>query len=150
MVFVQQVKYHPVPWLRWPHVSWHQVFRLPEVITMGSWIHDGFAVNILPWTFAVNISWVLLIRLTQKVQTVRNLALKQPRGGPFGRSISAESQYPGHTKINWRSASFDSARLGAVYLNNVTCSLWMDGSPTFGNFRLWKHVRSPFFNFPQQ
>ena len=22
---------------------------------MGSWIHNGFAVNILPWTFALNI-----------------------------------------------------------------------------------------------
>ena len=26
-----------------------------RVFTMGSWIHDGFAVNILPWTFAVSI-----------------------------------------------------------------------------------------------
>ena len=23
-------KYHPVPWLRWHNVSWHQVFRRPE------------------------------------------------------------------------------------------------------------------------
>ena len=26
----QLAKYHPVPWLRWHNVSWHQVFRLPE------------------------------------------------------------------------------------------------------------------------
>ena len=26
----QLTKYHPVPWLRWHNVSWHQVFRLPE------------------------------------------------------------------------------------------------------------------------
>ena len=32
----QLAKYHPMPWLRWPNVSWHQVFRLPEGI------HDGF------------------------------------------------------------------------------------------------------------
>ena len=51
----QLAKYHPVPWLRWYNVSWHQVFRLPEGVhdgfldsrygpefTMGSWIHDGF------------------------------------------------------------------------------------------------------------
>ena len=26
----QLAKYHPVPWLRWHNVSWHQVVRLPE------------------------------------------------------------------------------------------------------------------------
>ena len=26
----QLAKYHPVLWLRWHNVSWHQVFRLPE------------------------------------------------------------------------------------------------------------------------
>ena len=26
----QLAKYHPVPWLRWHNVSWHQVFCLPE------------------------------------------------------------------------------------------------------------------------
>ena len=30
MVFSQLAKYHPVLWLRWHNVSWHQVFRLPE------------------------------------------------------------------------------------------------------------------------
>ena len=36
-------------------------------------------------------------------------------GGPFWRSISAESQHPAHQKIKWHSASFDSARLEDVY-----------------------------------
>ena len=32
----------------------------------------------------------------------------------LGGFISAKSQHPAHTKVNWRSASFDSARLEAV------------------------------------
>ena len=56
----QLAKYHPVPWLRWPNVSWHQVFHLPEGIhdefldsrwvlgfTMGSWVHDKVHVKSL-------------------------------------------------------------------------------------------------------
>ena len=47
----QLAKYHPVPWLRWPNVSWHQVFRLPE----------GWA-SIMPaiWSSEsiVNLSWI--------------------------------------------------------------------------------------------
>ena len=44
----QLAKYHPVPWLRWPNVSWHQVFcywgylRWVLGFKMGSWIHDRF------------------------------------------------------------------------------------------------------------
>ena len=49
----QLAKYHPVPWLRWHNVSWHQVFRLPK---------DTFS-----WKFEVQI---FLTRL-QLVGTLR-------------------------------------------------------------------------------
>ena len=43
----QLAKYHLVPWLRWPNVSWHQIFcywgysRWAPGFTIGSWI-QGF------------------------------------------------------------------------------------------------------------
>ena len=52
-------KYHPVPWLRWPNVSWHQVFHLPEpivnLINMHlSWIHRESIVNLL-WIYREHV-----------------------------------------------------------------------------------------------
>ena len=50
----QLAKYHPVPWLRWPNVSWHQVFcywgysRWVLGFTMGSWIHARFLDSPVP------------------------------------------------------------------------------------------------------
>ena len=47
----QLAQYHPVPWLRWPNISWHQVFRLSKGIQDGfldsRWVCcEHFAVNI--------------------------------------------------------------------------------------------------------
>ena len=52
----QQAKYHPVPWLRWPNVSRHQVFRLPEgwaSIMPAFWSSESI-VN-LSWTYRESI-----------------------------------------------------------------------------------------------
>ena len=51
----QLAKYHPVPWLRWPNVSWHQVFHLPEpivslIIMHLSWIYRESMVD-LSWIY---------------------------------------------------------------------------------------------------
>ena len=57
----QLPKYHPVPWLRWPNVSWHQVFRLPEgraSIMPAIWSSES--IMNLSWTYResiVNLSW---------------------------------------------------------------------------------------------
>ena len=51
----QLAKYHPVLWLRWPNVSWHQVFHLREpivnlIIMHLSWIYRESIVN-LSWIY---------------------------------------------------------------------------------------------------
>ena len=51
----QLAKHHPVPWLRWPNVSWHQVFHLCEpivnlIIMHLSWIYRESIVN-LSWIY---------------------------------------------------------------------------------------------------
>ena len=50
----QLAKYHPVPWLRWPNVSWHQVFRLPETIVNLSNMYPSWNDR----EFIVNLSWI--------------------------------------------------------------------------------------------
>ena len=45
------IQWYPVPWLRWPNVSWHQVFHLPEpimnlIMMHLSWICGGSVVNL--------------------------------------------------------------------------------------------------------
>ena len=51
----QVAKYHPVPWLRWPNVSWRQVFHLREpivnlIIMHLLWIYCGSIVS-LSWIY---------------------------------------------------------------------------------------------------
>ena len=58
----QLAKYHPVPWLRWHNVSWHQVFRLPEgwaSIMPAIWSSES--IMNLPWIYResiANLAWI--------------------------------------------------------------------------------------------
>ena len=75
----QLAKYHPVPWLRWPNLSWHQVFRLPLNL---SWTYRESIVN-LSWTYPEPSYGASIVNLSQIYEPIVNLSWTYPRCQPF-------------------------------------------------------------------
>ena len=86
----------PVPWLRWPNVSWHQVFRLPEgwaSIMPAIWSSES--IENISWTYRepiVNLSWTVresnygasIVNLSRiYFEPIVNLLWTYPRCQPF-------------------------------------------------------------------